>query len=103
MTPSRLTLLLPLFALLAGCGGGRDRDAAIAGVPVPAALASACDSQVNQDPVVKDLIMKGAGSEHFKLENEDTLRLARQRARLACLQGRGVLPRGGGVEPQRPL
>ena len=86
--------LLVVALLLSACAG--------TGGPAGAQDA-ACDAQVNADAEVRDIIMKGAGSEHYKLENEDRLRLARQRARLACLQRQGVVPKGGGVEPQRPL
>ena len=64
--------------------------------------ASACEHQVYQDPVVKELIIKGAGNQSFQRESEDVLAQAKQRARLACLQGRGVV-KPGGVEVQRPL
>ena len=73
--------------LLAGCARESAPDAA-------------CDAQVDRDPVVRDLIMKGAGSEHFKLETDDVLLQARKRARVACLQGRGVLPKGGVEAPR---
>lgn len=84
--PALLTLLLLL--LPAAC----TREAA------PAA---GCAAQVDADPVVRDLIAKGAGSEHFKWENEGVLAQARKDAETTCLQGRGVLRRGGGVEPPR--
>ena len=99
MTRAGLIALLPALALLAGCGGGRDRPPTVA---VPDAVASACESQVDADPAVTELMIKGAGTPQFQRDNQDRLRLARQRARIACLQSRGVLPRGGGVEPQRP-
>ena len=66
-----------------------------------AAPAAGCEAQVNADPVVRDLITKGVGSEHFKWENEGLLAQARKDAETVCLQGRGVLRRGGGVEPPR--
>lgn len=93
-----MTRPLVLLLLLSACA----RDAA----PVSAADAArdaACESEANSDPAVQDILMKGAGSEHYRLENQDSLRLAKQRARMACLRSRGVLPKGGGVEPQRPL
>ena len=90
MMPTRTLAPLLLGCALLGCARESAQDAA-------------CDAQVNRDPVVQDLILKGAGSEHFRLESYDRLRLAKQRARLACLQGRGVVPRGGGVEPPNPL
>lgn len=93
---------LILVLLLSACA----RDAApgnAANAAADATRDAACEAQVNSDPAVQDIIMKGAGSEHYMLENQDRLRLARQRARLACLRSRGVLPKGGGVEPQRPL
>lgn len=84
--PAARTLLLLL--LLSGCAREGAADAE-------------CEAQVDRDPVVRDLIAKSAGSEHFKLENDDLLLQARKRARVACLQGRGLLPKGG-VEAPRP-
>ena len=79
--PVLLLLLLP-----AACSRGATPPAA------------GCEAQIDADPVVRDLITKGAGSEHFKWENEGVLAQARKDAETACLQGRGVLRRGGGVE-----
>jgi len=93
-----MTRPLILLLLLSACA----RDAAPIST-ADAARDAACESEVNKDPTVQDIIMKGAGSEHYMLENQDRLRLAKQRARLACLRSRGVLPKGGGVEAQRPL
>ncbi len=81
-------LAIPLALLLSACAGDTGPDAG-------------CEAQVNRDPAVADLIMKGAGSESFKWQHEDDLRQARQRARIMCLQGRGVLRNGGGVEAPR--
>ena len=61
-----------------------------------------CARQAENDPAVKELIMKGAGSEHFQLEAQDKLRAAKQDATVACLRTRGV-GRPGGVERQKPL
>ncbi len=97
-----MTRPLILLLLLSACA----RDAAptsAADAARDAARDAACESEVNKDPTVQDILMKGAGSEHYRLENQDSLRLAKQRARMACLRSRGVLPKGGGVEPQRPL
>ena len=82
-----MTRTLLILLLLSGCAREGAPDAA-------------CDAQVDRDPVVRDLIMKGAGSEHFKLETDDVLLQARKRARVACLQGRGVLPKGGVEAPR---
>ena len=64
--------------------------------------ASACEHQVYQDPVVKAMIVKGAGNPSFQREGEEALAQAKQRARLVCLQGRGLV-QPGGVEMQHPL
>ncbi|MGI4955187.1 MAG: hypothetical protein ACRYGM_25555 [Janthinobacterium lividum] len=83
-----MTRTLLILLLLSGCARESPPDAR-------------CDAQVDRDPEVRDLIMKGAGSEHFKLETDDQLLQARHRARVACLQKLGVLPQGG-VEAPRP-
>ena len=61
-----------------------------------------CSRQANEDPVVKELIVRGAGNPHFQMEGQDQLRAAKQDAMLACLRGRGAV-RPGGVERQKPL
>ncbi len=83
-----MTRILLLLLLLSGCARESAPDVT-------------CDAQVDRDPEVRDLIAKGAGSEHFKLETDDVLLQARHRARVACLQKLGVLPQGG-VEAPKP-
>ena len=78
MRPAFIALLL-----LAGCG------------PRPTPEMAGCERQADRDPVVQDLIMKGAGSEHFMIENQARLREARQRAMAVCLRTQGLAPRGG--------
>ena len=63
---------------------------------------AACAAKAEEDPTVKLLINKGLGNEVFRAENQETLRLARADATLACLQSRGVVRRGG-VERQKSL
>lgn len=62
----------------------------------------ACERQANEDPVVKDMLLKAAGSPHYLLDEQDEIRAARQAATLRCLRARGVI-RPGGVERQKPL
>lgn len=81
-----------LSILLAGCSA----------VQTPANDQEACARQANDDPVVRELIVKGAGNPHFQMEGQDQLRAARQDATLACLRGRNLIPQGG-VERQKPL
>ncbi len=63
---------------------------------------AACARQADQDPKVKELIIKGVGSENFQLQSQAALRAAEQDATAACLRTRGAIPRGG-VERQKPL
>lgn len=63
---------------------------------------AACARRANEDPKVKELIIKGVGSENFQLQSQGALSAARQDAIVACLRTRGVIPRGG-VERQKPL
>ncbi len=79
-------LLLPLVA---GCG----IDTAPA-APIP----SVCEAQVYDDPRVKDLLMKSAGSVGFARQHEDELKFAKIDAAHRCMQLKGLLPPGGGVE-----
>ena len=87
----RLTLLAGLLALTA-----------CAPATAPMTDQDACARQANDDPVVKELIIRGAGNPHFQMEGQDQLRAARQDAALACLRARGLV-RPGGVERQKPL
>lgn len=62
--------------------------------PIPAV----CEDQVYQDPVVKDLIAKSAGSETYRLAHVDQLKYAKMDAARRCEQQKGLVPPGGGVE-----
>ena len=84
-----------VVVLLGACGArvpAEPRDARVV------AAEAACAPRVNADPVVREIVMKSAGSETYKFEHEDALAAARGRALQACVGG-GV--RGGGVERQR--
>ena len=88
--PSLLGLLILLA--IAGCSSATQ----------PPSEQEVCARQANDDPVVKELIIKGAGNPHFQMEGQDQLRAAKQDATLACLRGRGVI-KPGGVERQKPI
>ncbi len=87
-----VVLALAMSGAMAGCGRGAS----------PVSDQEACARQAEDDPVVKEMIIKGAGNPHFLLEGQDQLRAAKQDATLACLRSRGVI-RAGGVERQKPL
>ena len=80
--------LVPALLGLAACSG----DMAPA-APIPAA----CEGQVYADPVVKDLILKGAGSEFYMINHTEQLKYAKIDAARRCMQQKGLLPPGGGV------
>ncbi len=80
---------LALLVLLAACARESPVD-------------QACDAAVDNDPTVKQLMMKGLGNPFFLDSNQDELKAARQQARLACLRNRGLAPPGG-VERQKPI
>ncbi len=88
----RAFALVLLTATVAGCTRFDTAPAA----PVP----DVCEAQVYADPHVKDLLMKGAGSFNFARDHEDELKFAKLDAAHRCLQLKGLLPPGGGV--QRP-
>ncbi len=83
-------MVLPL--LLAGCGTFNTGPR----VDIP----RQCEQQVYADPTVKDMIAKGAGSDGYRLTHENALKYAKIDASNRCLQQKGLLPPGGGV--QRP-
>jgi len=76
--------------LLAGCGTAEGPDQ------------RACERQADDDPAVKELILKGVGNPYFQNNSQDELKAAKQQARLVCLRSRGLAPNGG-VERQKPL
>ena len=64
--------------------------------PIPAM----CEDQVYADPVVKDLILKGTGSDTYRMNHIEQLKYAKIDAARRCMQLKGLAPQGGGV--QRP-
>ena len=87
-----LTTLLPLAVALAGCAVDTVKE-----IPIP----KVCEEQVYADPVVKDLIMKGAGTENFRVNHVNQLRAAKDDATTRCMQQKGLARPGGGVERPR--
>jgi hypothetical protein len=77
--------------LLAGC-------AAATTPPTPQA---ACEREAQDDPVVRDMRMKGAGSPSYLAWEQERMRIAVQEATLRCLRARGII-RPGGVERPKP-
>ena len=69
--------------------------------PLDAPIPPVCEEQVYADPVVKDLIMKGAGTENFRINHVNQLKAAKQDASLRCKQQKGLAQPGGGVERPR--
>ncbi len=71
---SRALLVVLAISMSRRDGGLRPRQ------PSPATDQEACARQAEDDPVVKELIIKGAGNPHFQLEGQDQLRAAKQDA-----------------------
>ncbi len=85
-----IRLSLALVLAVAGCGGPQT------------ALTDqqACERQANEDPAVKELIIKGLGNPYVQATRQGELRAAKGDATIACLRARGVV-RPGGVERQK--
>jgi hypothetical protein len=81
---------LALCLLLAACSGGD-----------PSTPQAACARQADDDPAVKDMQMKAAGSLQYEWDNSERIQLAKRDATLRCLRARGLAPKGG-VERQHP-
>lgn len=62
----------------------------------------ACKEQSYNDPTVKAMIMKGAGTDRYYIDNQYAFKYAEQDAITACLRGRGLVAPGG-VERQKSL
>ena len=65
------------------------------------AIPKVCEGQVDADPLVKSLTIKGLGSDNLRLNTENQLRYARIDAAHRCMQQKGLVAPGGGVERQR--
>ncbi len=96
MRPLRLAPVMALL-ILAGCGMFGHFDTAPA---LPESIPPGCEDQVYADPKVKDLLMKGAGSENYRISHIEQLKFAKLDALHHCMQQKGLAPAGGGV--QRP-
>ncbi len=59
-----------------------------------------CARQAMNDPAVKDLLMKAAGSPYLLREDERQRHAAEQDAQVACLRKRGIIPPGGVERPR---
>ena len=87
---TRMVRAALLLSLLAACGTTESPDQ------------RACERQANEDPAVKQLILKGVGNPYFQSNSQEEMNAAKQQARLVCLRSRGLAPNGG-VERQKPL
>ena len=76
--------------------------AACSSTPRPATDADhrACKDQAYDDPVVKAMIMKSAGTDRYVIDNQYAMKYAEEDAVLTCLRARGLVPPGG-VERQK--
>ncbi len=84
--------VLVVLLMLTACGSIDPAPNA----PIPAV----CEDQVYADPLVKELILKGAGSSFYALNHTEELKYAKIDAARRCMQLKGLAPPGGGV--QRP-
>lgn len=86
-----------LLALLAaGCGGGyvgRNEP------PAP----DVCAREADNDPQVRELTMKMAGSSWIQNNDQNEMIVLRREALLRCMRQRGLIQKGGGVEPTKPV
>ncbi len=87
-------LAITTLAALSGCGGRFDTAPA-------ASYPSVCEEQVYADPKVKDLILRGMGSDNLRRNTEDQLQAAKMDAAHRCMQQKGLTAPGGGVERPR--
>ena len=86
----------PTLMLVSVCLSGCITDTAPF-APIPAA----CEDQVYADPVVKDIILKGTGSDYYRRSHDEQLKYAKIDAAHRCMQQKGLAPPGGGVQRQR--
>ena len=77
--------------LLAACGPSGSGPEAV------------CEREANNDPDVSRMTQVGLANPGMVMGLQDDIRIARDRARRACLQRMGVIPAVGGVEaPRQP-
>lgn len=89
----RLAVSLACLLPLSGCGLFDGAGEAV--------IPPMCEDQVYADPLVRDMIMKGAGSDYYANNHIDQMKAAKQDATQRCLQQKGLARPGGGVERQR--
>lgn len=89
-----LPALLALQA--AGCGTGYvARNEPLAPAP--------CEQEADNDPDVRELKMKMAGSAWILHNSQNDMIVLRREALLRCLRQHGLIQAGGGVEPVKPV
>lgn len=62
-----------------------------------------CERAADQDPAVRDLQTKMAGSSWWLHNYQNDMVVLRREALLRCLRQRGLIQAGGGVEPVKPV
>lgn len=91
----RMAWLFAALPLLAGCGTGYVAE------KEPEAP-SVCEREANQNPAVKELMMKMAGQQYWRGIHQEDLVVARREALQKCLRQKGLMP-AGGVEIVKPV
>ena len=79
----------------AGCGGGYVAQTEPAAPPE-------CQAEANNDPAVKQIVMKMSAVQYWRGNYQEDLAVAKREALLKCMRAKGLIPPGG-VEPVKPV
>jgi hypothetical protein len=90
MTVPRLAACLIAPLLLAAC----------ATTPPPTGPRAVCESNASRDPRMKDLVMHEISNPYFESQNHELIMATRAQVVQDCLKRQGILPQGGGVQPE---